>query len=72
MFTERTLRRNVDVSWTFNERLDERPTDVDWITFWTLEGRKLIVRSDVQDKVIWTFVFPVGKSKLERLIVSSE
>ena len=27
---------------------NERPTDVVWITFWTLEWRKLNVRSDVQ------------------------
>ena len=47
MFTERTFGRHVDVSWTSDERSDERPTDVDWITLWTLEGRKLNIRSDI-------------------------
>ena len=42
-FTECIFGRHVDVSWTFNER----SADVDWSTFWTLEGRKLNVRPDV-------------------------
>ena len=37
--TERIIQRHIDVSCTFSERSDERPTDVDWITFWTVEER---------------------------------
>ena len=46
-FTERIFGRHVDVGWTFNEGSDKRPTYVDWISFWTLEGRRLNVRPDV-------------------------
>ena len=46
MLTERIFERHIDVSRTFNER----PTDVDCITFWTLEVCKLNVKPDVQ----WT------------------
>ena len=41
------MQRHMDVSCTFSERVDEGPTDVDWISFWTVEVRKLNVRPDV-------------------------
>ena len=46
-FTERIIQRHMDVSCAFSERSDERPTDVDRITFWAVEVRKLNVGPNV-------------------------